>query len=87
MLAGFYFCGNAQNRPANVYQRGKVQIAVWTDTLQQGDTLIIKKDFKVNRNYKKNGKWINSSYFNTDELLELRKLLDEAIEKEKLEKD
>ena len=84
LFAGFYFCGNAQNRPANVYRNGKIQIAVWVDSIQKPDTLIITKTFRVSKNYKKNGQWINSSYFKNDELLQLKKLLDEAIEKEGL---
>lgn len=82
IIIGFSFCANAQNKPANTYRDGKIQIAVWVDTIQQPDTIIIKKTFKVSKNYKIKEKWINSSYFDADEIIRLKALLDKAIEKE-----
>ncbi len=86
LILGIYTSINAQNRPANTYRDGKIQIAVWVDTLQTYDSLIIKKNFKVSKDYKVNDKWVNSDYFDADEIIRLKALLDEVIKKEKIVK-
>lgn len=68
-----------QNKPSAEYKIGKTRVTVW-DNKQDGK--YAKKKFKVEKNYKENGKWVSTNYFTLEELLQLRAAIDKAISEE-----
>ena len=69
----------SQNKPSATYKVGKAKVTVW-DNKQDGKDAV--KKFKIEKNYKENGKWISSNIFTLEELLQLRAAIDKAISEE-----
>ena len=68
-----------QNKPSATYKVGKAKVTVW-DNKQDGKNAV--KKFKVEKSYKKNGKWVSTNNFTLEELLQLRAAIDKAISEE-----
>lgn len=65
-------------KPKATYIVGAAKVTVWENTGKNG----MWKNFKVEKIYKKDDKWMASSYFYNNELLELRAAIDKAIAEE-----
>lgn len=72
-----------KNKPVATYKLAGTEITVWQNKYEGKNGPFIKRTYKVVKNYEKNGVWKTSSYFDMEELVALRKLLDEVIEAEK----
>ena len=67
-------------KPKATYQVGVARVVVWENKGLDNNTW---KSFKVEKNYKnKKGEWKSTSYFEEDELLQLKAALDKAISEE-----
>ena len=62
-------------KPKATYQTGKAKVIVWENKGKNG----IWKNFEIEKEYKKGGKWMTSNNFNEKELLDLRDAIDKAI--------
>ena len=71
-----------QNQPKAVYQIGKAKVTVWKIPRQGKYGEYIATDFKIEKIYKKGNKWESTNIFNLTELLELRAVIDKAINEE-----
>ena len=88
MLAGLLACSataqqtadtTEKKKPKNTYRVGTVSVAVWEHTHPDGK---IRKTFQVQNSYTVDGKWKTSNNFNEKELLELKAVIDKAINEE-----
>jgi len=70
---------NKRQRPKATYKVGSAKVTVWVNKGSDGTTW---KNFKIERIYKKDDKWLTTNYFTEKELLELRAALDKAISEE-----
>ena len=61
-------------KPKATYQTGKAKVIVWENKGKNG----IWKNFEIEKEYKKGGKWMTSNNFNEKELLDLRDAIDKA---------
>ena len=69
-------------KPKTVYQLGAVKVIVWIDTVKGKDSTYTVKNFEVEKVYKKNNEWKTTNQFNEKDLLELRAIIDKAINEE-----
>ncbi len=86
LMAGFTAFSFAQdNKPKATYRIGKAKVTVWENeqTGKYGDYL--KKNFQVEKIYKKDDKWETTNNFSLAELLQLRAVIDKAISEEAVE--
>lgn len=83
-LLSAYLLSDEKKRPSKVYQVGNAKIAVWENKQADGT---IRKSFKVEKFYKAaNGEYKTTNYFYESELVELKEVVDKAIEAELTEK-
>lgn len=80
LLACFAITSHAQDttatkKPKATYKVGAAKVTVWENKGKDGTW----KNFKVEKVYQKDGKWVATSTFNEKELLELKAALDKAI--------
>lgn len=82
-LFAFAISAHAQdNKPKVTYQVGPAKVSVWENVKEGKYGLFTAKNFKVEKVYKKNEEWKSTSYFDLDELLQLRAAIDKAIQEE-----
>lgn len=67
-----------KKQPKATYQIGSAKITVWENQGKYGAW----KNFKVEKVYQKDGKWMSTNSFNDKELLELKSVIDTAISNE-----
>jgi hypothetical protein len=80
VLLSSYLLQDDKKKPSKVYQVGNAKVAVWENKQADGT---IKKSFKVEKSYKTaNGEYKNTNYFYESELLELKEVIDKAINAE-----
>ncbi|MEX0812868.1 MAG: hypothetical protein WD048_11685 [Chitinophagales bacterium] len=77
----------AQDKPKTSYKAGKAKVTVWENEKEGQYGKYIDKNFKIEKLYKKEGKWESTQYFNLEELLQLRSAIDRAIHDEVVEKE
>ncbi len=65
-------------RPLATYQIGSAKVTVWQNDGKYGPW----KNYEIEKIYLKEDKWLTTNSFNQTELLELRAVIDIAIEKE-----
>lgn len=70
---------NKRQKPKATYKVGVAQVTVWVNKRSDGTTW---KNYKIEKNYKKDDKWLTTNYFDEKELLELKAALDKAISEE-----
>jgi hypothetical protein len=68
-----------KQKPKATYQIGSAKVTVWENKGKDGTTW---KNFKVEKLYQKDGKWLTTNSFNESELLELKSAIDKAIAEE-----
>lgn len=68
-----------KQKPKATYQVGKAKVTVWENKNADGST---RKNFKIEKVYKKEDYWKTSSYFNEKDLLHLKAAIDKAISEE-----
>ncbi|MBU2912744.1 hypothetical protein [Reichenbachiella agariperforans] len=68
-----------RKKPKTEYRVGSAVITVWVNTRKDGKTW---KNFQVKKIYKKDDKWLSSNSFSETELLELKAVIDKAINEE-----
>ena len=87
-LACFSLAGYSQDtinskhekqKPKATYQVGSAKVVVWVNKRKDGTTW---KNFKIEKVYKKDDKWLTSNSFDETELLELKSAIDKAISEE-----
>jgi len=66
------------NKPKATYRVGAAVVTVWENEGKHGTW----KNFKVEKIYKKDDKWLTTNSFNERELLQLRAAIDKAISEE-----
>ncbi len=84
-IAAFTFSATAQETPKApkaTYRSGKAVVKVWENEKKGEHGKYTEKSFKVEKIYKKNDKWESTSYFNLEELMQLRAAIDKAIARE-----
>ncbi len=86
LFTGFFLTSYSQEtvkekkQPLEVYQVGSSKIVVWENVNADGTTW---KVFKVEKNYQtKEGESKTTSYFNKEELIELKSAIEKAIAEE-----
>jgi len=67
-----------KTRPLATYRIGSAKVIVWENNGKYG----LWKNFEIEKIYLKDDKWFSSNSFNQSELLELKAVIDIAIEKE-----
>ena len=67
-----------KNKPLATYRIGSAKATVWQNDGKYGPW----KDFEIEKIYLKENKWLSTNSFNQTELLELRAVIDIALEKE-----
>jgi len=70
------------NKPKAVYQIGSVKVTVWENPRNGKYGEYTDKTYKVEKVYKKGEEWKTTNNFDTNELLQLRAVLDKAISEE-----
>jgi len=68
-----------KHKPKATYQVGSSKVTVWENKGKDGLTW---KNFKVDKVYQKEGKWMTTNSFNETELMELKSAIDKAIAEE-----
>jgi hypothetical protein len=68
-----------KQKPKAIYQIGSAKVTVWENKGKDGTTW---KNFKIDKVYQKEGKWLTTNSFNESELLELKSAIDKAIAEE-----
>ena len=68
-----------KKKPKATYQIGFVKVTVWENKTKDGN---IRKDYQIEKIYKKNDKWFATNIFNESELLELKAAIDKTIAEE-----
>ena len=71
-----------KNAPTATYRIGSVSIAVWENEKEGKYGKYTDKNFKVVKSYKKDDKWIESNNYTTTELLQLKAIINKAINEE-----
>lgn len=64
-----------KQKPAHVIRIGLIKAAIWANATEKNG---IRHSVTVTRLYKKDGEWRDSASFGQDELLLVRKVLDQA---------
>lgn len=85
LLAAFTLTTYSQNKPKATYQVGKSVVTVWENEKDGKNGEYTEKNFKIEKIYKKDGKWEETNYFSIAELLQLRAAIDKAINEEAVE--
>ena len=67
-----------KTKPIATYRVGSAKVIVWENIGKYGPW----KNFEIEKIYLKEDKWFSSNSFNQSELLELKAVIDIAIEKE-----
>jgi hypothetical protein len=81
-LLGLNLCALAQKtstekkQPKAVYKEGSVRITEWENMDKNGEPWT---NYKIENIYKKGEEWKSSNNYNTEDLLQLRALIDSAI--------
>ena len=70
------------NKPKATYQMGSVKVTVWENPRNGKYGEYTDKTYKVEKVYKKGEEWKTTNNFDTNELLQLRAVLDKAIGEE-----
>ena len=71
-----------KNAPTKTYRIGSISVAVWGNEKEGKFGKYTDKSFKVVKSYKKDDKWIESNNYTTTELLQLKAIIDKAINEE-----
>tara|TARA_B110000093_G_C12615311_1_gene263837 strand:- start:131 stop:436 length:306 start_codon:yes stop_codon:yes gene_type:complete len=82
LLSAFTLTTYSQNKPKATYQVGKSVVTVWENKKEGKNGEYTEKIFKIEKIYKKDGKWKETNYFNLTDLLQLRAAIDKAINEE-----
>ena len=72
----------SNSKPKIVYKIGSVRVSVWDNPKEGKYGSYTEKNFKVERIYKSDDKWESTNYYNADELLQLKAVIDKAIAEE-----
>jgi hypothetical protein len=72
----------SNTKPKIVYKIGSVRVSVWEEQKEGKYGTYAEKNFKVERIYKSDDKWESTNYYNADELLQLKAVIDKAIAEE-----
>ncbi|MBT3424274.1 MAG: hypothetical protein HOD63_09065 [Bacteroidetes bacterium] len=72
----------SNSKPKIVYKIGSVRVSVWDNPKEGKYGSYTEKNFKVERIYKSDDKWESTNYYNADELLQLKAVIDLAIGEE-----
>jgi hypothetical protein len=73
-----------KQKPKAVYQVGSAKVVVWENKREGKHGEFTTRSYKVEKVYEKDGEWKTTSYFNEDELLELKAAIDKAILEEQV---
>jgi len=68
-----------KQKPKATYQVGSAKVTVWVNKNSDGTSW---KNFTVEKEFRKGGKWVKSNHFNETQLLELKAAIDKAISEE-----
>jgi len=72
------------DKPIATYRVGAAMVTVWENERQDGGTW---KNFKIEKLYKRDGKWETADTFDESELLQLRAAIDAAISEQSVKKE
>ena len=72
----------AKNKPKAVYQIGNIRVADWENKKTDSYGEYTEKNYKVEKIYKIGERWEPTNYYDINELLKLRAVLDKAISEE-----
>lgn len=73
---------NENKAPNTTYRIGSVSVAVWETEKNGKYGKYTEKSFKVTKSYKKDDKWIETNNYSTADLLQLKAIIDKAINEE-----
>jgi len=81
------FAGYSQEKkegekPKATYLLGAAKISVWENKQQGKQGEFTTTTYKVEKIYKKDDKWNSTDYFDLEDLLKLRAIIDQAVNEE-----
>jgi len=61
----------SQNKPAKSFRAGHVRAAIWQRAEQRDGQTVLKYSVRIQKQYKKDGEYLDTNYYFDDELADL----------------